>query len=465
MATRMLTDPRTALSVITVHQQTPPVISSLSFFKRNSLLMSSEIDNALDPHSLGGDCPFCRKSLAPYWKPELRHFYFCCGRSSCEKCFEDLGKSVEPDFDGMMQEFQQELHVQIQNQEKAGGVLNIESTIVESCKLGASHSYRHCPFCFTETHTNEANYTKELKTKLAQSAEKGLAWAQVLLGSAHLGCIEARVKIPGKSLILGGKKSVSRGVKLIQLAAKQNHPIALLSLAKMYNQGSRQCPKSTEKAKHFFVEAVNAGNPLAALELFSIFKAEKSIAQAYEYGEKASILGLAPASSMMGVAYEFGEDGQEKNLMKAIKYYKRGAEQGCEVSQFFAARLCKEVLHDEDQQDKYLKMSADQGYAAAECQLAMNYLDYQGSWIKGKTWPEGVRYLRRAASKGDQRALTALKSIETDYSELCYHCGSREKSKTFLRCSKCHAVHYCSKSCQKKAWVAGHRGACVPHDD
>ena len=80
-------------------------------------------------------------------------------------------------------------------------------------------------------------------------------------------------------------------------------------------------------------------------------------------------------------------------------------------------------------------MAVAQGYAAAECHFAMLYLDCKGSWIKGKTWPEGVRYLRRAALKDDERALTALKSIETDFSNLCYHCGSRDKSHTFLRCS------------------------------
>ena len=38
-------------------------------------------------------------------------------------------------------------------------------------------------------------------------------------------------------------------------------------------------------------------------------------------------------------------------------------------------------------------------------------------------------------------------------------CGKALKP-PILQCSKCHAVAYCSRACQVKAWKAGHKREC-----
>ena len=74
----------------------------------------------------------------------------------------------------------------------------------------------------------------------------------------------------------------------------------------------------------------------------------------------------------------------KKDDSKALSYYKLGAEQGDEIGQYFAARLCRLVLNDKEQEIKYLRMAADQGHVEALHLLGIFYVDHEGEWIKGE---------------------------------------------------------------------------------
>ena len=52
-----------------------------------------------------------------------------------------------------------------------------------------------------------------------------------------------------------------------------------------------------------------------------------------------------------------------------------------------------------------------------------------------------------------------LESFEKDIDLICEYCSGK-RSDTMLRCSRCKAVKYCSKDCQKKAWSGGHKEVC-----
>jgi hypothetical protein len=45
-----------------------------------------------------------------------------------------------------------------------------------------------------------------------------------------------------------------------------------------------------------------------------------------------------------------------------------------------------------------------------------------------------------------------------DAAKVCAQCGIPGN----LRCTRCRAVVYCSQTCQKAAWTAGHKTACIP---
>uniref|UniRef100_A0A0G4HIM3 MYND-type domain-containing protein n=1 Tax=Chromera velia CCMP2878 TaxID=1169474 RepID=A0A0G4HIM3_9ALVE len=48
---------------------------------------------------------------------------------------------------------------------------------------------------------------------------------------------------------------------------------------------------------------------------------------------------------------------------------------------------------------------------------------------------------------------------------VCKVAGSLQDGVRISPCSRCRAVHYCSKECQKKDWKAQHKQKCVPAED
>ena len=54
------------------------------------------------------------------------------------------------------------------------------------------------------------------------------------------------------------------------------------------------------------------------------------------------------------------------------------------------------------------------------------------------------------------------KSPEETARNVCAHCGAAGiEEAPLLRCAKCKTRLFCSKKCQRKDWVAGHRGTCT----
>ncbi|TFK62098.1 hypothetical protein BDN72DRAFT_849028 [Pluteus cervinus] len=47
----------------------------------------------------------------------------------------------------------------------------------------------------------------------------------------------------------------------------------------------------------------------------------------------------------------------------------------------------------------------------------------------------------------------------------CYWCGKSLPHSELKRCVRCLNVCYCSRECQKDAWVNGHKKSCTPHPD
>lgn len=341
-----------------------------------------------------------------------------------------------------------------------GGVLVLENTSVPI----NTYQWRYCPFCRTETHLESGALSRELQKLVAQNVEKGYSWAQLLLAMDHLGLAQG-AEIERNNLILGGGRNSTRGNELLHLSADQGHPLALHMLGMAYYHGSHGIHKSVAKATSLLDEAVQGGNALSGLALYNICGEQGDNEMAFSYMEVSSKLGAGVASAFIGIAYEEGSHGMKKDINKAFEYFKLGAEQGHDVAQFFAARLCRELLNDEEEEIGYLKMAADQGYTDAECLLGIHYVGHGGDWIKGKTWSEGVQLLRRARASGCKRAAGCLTRIEEDTAGVCFQCGKSCLGKTLQRCAKCRAVNYCSKKCQIAAWRAGHKDSCVKHDE
>lgn len=118
--------------------------------------------------------------------------------------------------------------------------------------------------------------------------------------------------------------------------------------------------------------------------------------------------GNAEAQFEIGALYNFGEDGIQKDLREAVKWYKKSADQGYALAQraLGSCYACGTGV-EKDTQDavKWFRKAAEQGDSAAQCMLGDHYAAGEG--VK-KDMKEAVKWFRMAAEQGDFSAQHAL---------------------------------------------------------
>ena len=125
----------------------------------------------------------------------------------------------------------------------------------------------------------------------------------------------------------------------------------------------------------------------------------------------------------------------------------------------------------------WYRKAADQGHAEAQFNLGAMYANGQGV---PQSIPTALIWVQKAAAQGNASALEALpklKSMSGDASAsspesppekpaasspLCASCGAESGpgAAALKPCSRCKAVSYCGKECQRAHWKAGHKAAC-----
>ncbi len=128
--------------------------------------------------------------------------------------------------------------------------------------------------------------------------------------------------------------------------------------------------------------------------------------------------GDAEAQCDLGVCHEFG-NGVEKDLVKAVEWYRRAAEQGLPRAQYNLG-VCYEFgkgmwKHMPSAIEWYTK-AAEQGYAEAQCNLAVCFEFGTGVTGVMKNTAKAVEWYRRAAEQGLPRAQCNL--------GVCYEYGT-----------------------------------------
>ena len=125
------------------------------------------------------------------------------------------------------------------------------------------------------------------------------------------------------------------------------------------------------------------------------------------------------------------------------------------------------------------RKAADQGHADAQFNLGAMYANGQGVL---QSIPTALIWVHKAAAQGGASALEALpqlKSMSADAdapaaspesppvkpaasSPLCASCSAESGpgGAALKPCSRCKAVSYCGKECQRAHWKAGHKAAC-----
>ncbi len=133
---------------------------------------------------------------------------------------------------------------------------------------------------------------------------------------------------------------------------------------------------------------------------------EKNLIEAVKWYRKSANLGNAKAQFCLGVCYANG-NGVVQNYAEAVKWYRRGAEQGCKEAQLNLG-VCYEYGDGVDKDFKealtwYFK-AALQGNDEAQYKV--------GFWLlMAKKPDEAVQWLQKSAKQGNERAKNAIKAI------------------------------------------------------
>lgn len=179
----------------------------------------------------------------------------------------------------------------------------------------------------------------------------------------------------------------SKAFELYKAAAEEDDPLAMLKLAKMY-----------EDNKYFDNNATN---------------------QAFNYYKKAALLGNAEAMFRLGRFYYSGQI-VDKDQDTAFSWYTQAAEKGDGLLQYNISQEFQRCQQFE-QELKWLTKSAERGYVEAQYRLGLAFnlgFHVQKNPVKGSEW------IRKAAENGHGAAQGSLaymyfngKGVEKDYTK------------------------------------------------
>jgi uncharacterized protein len=122
--------------------------------------------------------------------------------------------------------------------------------------------------------------------------------------------------------------------------------------------------------------------------------------KAFEEAKAKAEKGDAVFQAALGEFYYFGGPERTNNLVEAIKWFRKAAEQGVAEAQFnlgCAYANGKGVTKDADKALKWFRKAAEQGDPSAQCRLGLCYDKGEGV-TKDKI--EAIKWYRKAAIQG-----------------------------------------------------------------
>ena len=129
--------------------------------------------------------------------------------------------------------------------------------------------------------------------------------------------------------------------------AKQGDMDALFMMGQVYERGKYGCPQSTERALECYIQAAEAGDPMAQCTLAKFYiecGSKQSEEQAVAWLRKAADNHHADAQYMLALMYEAGRGGLEQSNEQATAWLRKAA------AQHHAAGN-KEIAYDNDEND------------------------------------------------------------------------------------------------------------------
>jgi TPR repeat protein len=247
-----------------------------------------------------------------------------------------------------------------------------------------------------------------------------LAWAQYKLGKYYeIGC--------------GCRSDAKLSLVHYSKAAAANHTQSQHELGNCYQLGKGVKP-SLEKAVRWYREAADKGFALSQYALGDIYQRQGRLQEAARLFSLAAEQGINEAQCGLAYCYEHGE-GIEQSLEKSLYWNKQAAAQG--------------------------NATAMANYAGNL--LAAAAIQHNGNIeIPGHSpIPESLCWARKSVNAGNADAVMLVSQLETALKNVCVQCKKpASRGDRLFRCTRCNAVRYCSRPCQKANWHAGHRVDC-----
>lgn len=261
-------------------------------------------------------------------------------------------------------------------------------------------------------HKQEPSFLNSLKLKPNQ-IEHGMCLAQVEI-DGQLTCTDTTGNAMGvrQTIVVAPKLVLKPGQIALSAARKTN-------TCEAYKQVENKFPDSD----YAILAKAAAQNVCIADE-----KPQRTAKQNYELGMRrydngdyraayalfvlASDKNHAPAQTILGYMYEFGE-AEEQNGELALKYYQLAAEQGFAKAQTYLGIMYENggaVKKDDLRAVSYFELAADQGFALGQSWLG--YMYKNGGGVK-QDLEQARHYFELAAKQGNGFAKNQLRSLET----------------------------------------------------
>uniref|UniRef100_A0A914QQP9 Uncharacterized protein n=1 Tax=Panagrolaimus davidi TaxID=227884 RepID=A0A914QQP9_9BILA len=187
---------------------------------------------------------------------------------------------------------------------------------------------------------------------------------------------------------IGREKDLAKAFEFYTMTAEKGSEVGMYNLGKMYNCGEG-VKRDYEKSLYWFLKAANS-------------KASSELGK-----------GIVESQHAIGLKYFVGE-GVEKDYQKAAEWYEKAAKNGCDRAATNLGNLYRDglgVQRSPTKAFKLFKIAVECGNTTAMMNLADCYFNASGtgSIVASKEdIAEGMKWLKIAAEKGDQRAAQKL---------------------------------------------------------
>lgn len=210
----------------------------------------------------------------------------------------------------------------------------------------------------------------------------------------------------------GLEKNSTEAFKYYKLAADQNNSLAQAMLGTFYVLGKGGMTKDHSKAIHYYKLSADQGNPTGQALLGSLLLSGtyKDTAESKRLCELSAQAGNTTGQYCLGVVYENGTPEVQKDLEKALNYYKLGAAKNSQASQWALGRFYETgkggLNKDLIEAGRLYKLSADQGFSFALAALGRMYDNGIGGFPKNQE--KAVELYKLSANTGNSNGQAFL---------------------------------------------------------